>query len=167
MEKLNVPQEAGIPGSRLIGVKLDLPGAKKKNFKMKIAPSTIPNAGMGVFAVDPIPKGAKGKYKGKIMDLNKGDPYYSWIIYDYDPNTGVPYTENKELFLRDAHNPSQSNWTRYVNCGLKNKFNNMDIEQSFDHIYYFAKRDIKPGEELFVDYGPDYRKVNLGMKGRY
>ena len=155
---------------KLITVKLQVQEngkVKNKNFKLKIAPSTIPNAGMGVFALDKIPSGARGKYKGKVKALDKGDPYYSWIIYDYDKNTGQPLPENKELFLRDAHNISQSNWTRFVNCGLKQKFNNMDIEQSFDHIYYFAKRDILPGEEIFVDYGPEYRKVNLGMKGRY
>jgi hypothetical protein len=140
---------------------------KQKNFRLKIAPSTIPNAGMGVFAVDKIPKGAKGKYKGKIMSVEKGDPFYSWVIYDYDKETGVPFPDNKELYLLDAHYPSNSNWTRYVNCGIKNKFNNIDVEQSFGNIYYFTKRDIQPGEELFVDYGPEYRKVNLGLKGRY
>jgi hypothetical protein len=145
-----------------------LPDQKKtKVIRLKIAPSTIPNAGMGVYAVDPIPKGARGKYKGKIMSLDKGNPYYSWIIYDYDPVSGAPTSQNKELYLVDAFNVSQSNWTRYVNCGLKNRFNNLDVSQVFNQIYYLAKRDIKPGEELFIDYGPDYRKINLGMKGRY
>lgn len=157
--------------SEEVNVKLYVPDQEGKYkgqiFKLKIAPSSIPNAGKGVFAMEPIPKGAKGAYKGKKMSLSKGDPYYSWIIYDYDPVTGIPYPENKELFLRDAHNPKLSNWTRYVNCGLKRRLNNLDIEQKFDQIYYFAKRNIKAGEELFVDYGPDYRKVNLGMKGRY
>jgi hypothetical protein len=151
---------------KIFSVKLTLSG-KQKIFRLKIAPSTIPNAGMGVFAVDRIPKGAKGKYKGKMMSVEKGDPFYSWVIYEYDKNTGVPLPGNKELYLLDAHYPSNSNWTRYVNCGIKNKFNNIDVEQSFDQIYYFTKREIKPGEELFVDYGPEYRKVNLGLKGRY
>jgi SET domain-containing protein len=81
--------------------------------------------------------------------------------------SGAPTSQNKELYLVDAFNVSQSNWTRYVNCGLKNRFNNLDVSQVFNQIYYLAKRDIKPGEELFIDYGPDYRKINLGMKGRY
>jgi hypothetical protein len=122
---------------------------------------------MGVFAVDRLPAQAKGIYKGKVMPLDKGDPYYSWIVYDYDPVNGIPTSENKELYLLDAHNLSNSNWTRFVNCGLKDKYNNIDIQQSFDQIYYITKRPIRSGEELFVDYGPDYRKFNLGMKGKY
>lgn len=148
-------------------IRLFVPSENKtKTFRIKIAPSTIPNAGQGVYAIDPIPKGARGTYRGVKRSLEKGDPYYSWIIYEWDESTGEANT-SKPSYLVDAHNISQSNWTRFVNCGLKKRLNNFDVEQKFDKIYYYTLRDIKPGEEFFVDYGPDYRKVNLGMKGRY
>jgi hypothetical protein len=54
-----------------------------------------------------------------------------------------------------------------VNCGMKRRDNNMDSIQKFDKIYYFAKKNINPGQEIFIDYGVGYRKSNLGMNGRY
>jgi SET domain-containing protein len=50
---------------------------------------------------------------------------------------------------------------------MKKKFNNMACSQKFDKIYYYTTKNIEPGTELFIDYGKDYRKVNLGMKGTY
>ena len=43
----------------------------------------------------------------------------------------------------------------------------MECEQRFMKIYYIALRDIKAGEELFIDYGEGYREDNLKMKGEY
>ena len=150
-----------------INAKFFIPSENKFRFiRLKIAPSTIQGAGMGVYAVDEIPKDAKGHYKGVKKSMARGNVYYSWIIYEYDTKTGNSIT-NKELFLLDASNKKNSNWTRYVNCGLKKRDNNMDSIQKFDKIYYFAKKKIKQGQELFIDYGSGYRKTNLGMKGRY
>ena len=139
---------------------------KYKFLQLEIKPSSIENAGMGVYAVDKIPKGACGIYKGVKKSLNNGNAYYSWVIYEYDDQTGEPIS-NKEMYLLDASNPKTSNWTRYVNCGMKKKFNNMACSQKFDKIYYYTTKNIEPGTELFIDYGKDYRKVNLGMKGTY
>jgi hypothetical protein len=151
----------------IISAKFYIPSEKKyKTLRLRIAPSTIKDAGMGVYAIDEIPKGAKGVYRGVKKSLIKGNVYYSWIIYEYDTITGEAIT-NKELFLLDASNKNNSNWTRYVNCGLRKRYNNMDSIQSFEKIYYFATKKIKPGQELFIDYGRGYRISNLGMKGRY
>lgn len=139
---------------------------KSKYLRLKIAPSTIQEAGMGVYAVDDIPKDAKGFYKGVKKSMMRGNPFYSWIIYEYDTKSGNA-TTTKELFLLDASNKKISNWTRYVNCGMKRRDNNMDSIQKFDKIYYFTKKKIKSGQELFIDYGSGYRKSNLGMNGRY
>jgi len=152
---------------QIIKAKFYIPDENKyKYIHLKIAPSTIPNAGMGVYAVDDIPKGASGLYRGIKRPLRRGNAYYSWIVYEYDMETGETIS-NKEMFLLDATNKNTSNWTRYVNCGLKKRFNNMSCMQKFDKIYYYAIKNIKPGKELFIDYGKDYRKVNLGMKGTY
>jgi len=150
-----------------IKAKFYIPSENKyKYIRLKIAPSTIQKAGLGVFAIDPIPNGSSGTYKGVKKSLDKGDPYYSWIIYEYHPIHGHP-VNTKEMYLLDAQSKKTSNWTRYVNCGMKKKDNNMDSKQEFDRIYYYATRNINPNEELFIDYGRGYRRTNLGMKGKY
>jgi hypothetical protein len=143
---------------------------KTKYIRLKIAPSKIENAGLGVYAVDDIPKDARGMYKGVKKSLDKGNVYYSWLIYEYDLVSGTPNRDKereKELFLIDASSKSKSNWTRYVNCGMHKKDNNLDSEQCFDKIYYYTTKKINSGDELFIDYGIGYRKNNLKMKGRY
>ncbi len=151
----------------IIKAKFYIPQEKKYRYlKIKLAPSTIPNAGLGVYAVDDIPKDAKALYKGVKKSMTRGNYIYSWIIYEYDTVTGNSITL-KEMYLIDATNKKYSNWTRYVNCGMKKKDNNMDSIQKFDKIYYFAKKNIPSGQELFIDYGTGYRRSNLGMKGGY
>jgi len=153
--------------SQIVKAKFFIPDENKyKYIQLEIKPSKIENAGMGVYALEPIPKGASGVYKGVKKSLKKGNPYYSWIVYEYDEETGETKS-NKELFLLDATNKNSSNWTRYVNCGMKKRYNNMSCMQKFDKIYYYATKNIKKGSELFIDYGKEYRKVNLGMKGTY
>ena len=153
-------------------IRLYLPDQEKyKFFRIRIAPSTIAQAGKGIFAVDEIPKGAEGVYKGvkRYVGTRSGDnvnALYSWDVHEYNEKTGVP-KNRKTLLSVDAGNPKTSNWARYVNCGPTKKSNNISVEQRYDDIYYITDRDIKPGEELFVDYGIAYRREHLKMKGRY
>src|SRR5579872_3783171 len=96
---------------------------KYKFFNLKIAPSTIKEAGLGCFAIDPIPKGAKGKYRGIFKSKNSKnfDALYSWSIYKYDTKGNTKY---KTLIgYLDGSNIRYSNWSRFVNCGKKNKHN--------------------------------------------
>ena len=137
---------------------------KYKFIKLQISSSTIKNAGMGCFAMEEIPKGSKSRYHGVFRTKNSNivEPSYSWSIYKYN-NKGI--TKYKTLMgYLDALNVKYSNWTRYVNCAMTNNENNMEPEQHYDKLYYISLRDIKPGEELFIDYGTEYRKYNLNMK---
>lgn len=136
-------------------------------FRIRISSSTIPNAGMGAFAVDEIPFGAEGVYRGIKRSMDTANIPYSWEIYDYDLTTGVPKTNKLTLFYIDASEEDKSNWARFVNCGMKRRHNNLYAEQRYDKLYYITAKSIKPGEELFIDYGPNYRKNNLRLSGRY
>lgn len=136
-------------------------------FRVKIAESTIKAAGMGVYAVDDIPKGARGSYCGVAKTENDTNMYYAWTVKSFDPLTGVADEVDSNLYYIDASDLKKSNWTRYVNCGLKKSDNNFYIVQRFDKFFYVAGRDISAGEELFIDYGPEYRKDNLKMRGKY
>jgi len=137
-----------------------------KYLRVKIAPSTIKAAGMGAYSVDPIPKGATCTYRGEEKSMADCVSTYSWEIKPYYEKSGSS-TEGKPVCFLDASDASQSNATRYYNCGSKNKYNNFEIEQKFRTINYIALKDIPPDTELFCDYGEDYRKTNLGMKGPY
>jgi hypothetical protein len=137
-----------------------------KFYKIKIAPSTIEGAEMGIFAMQDIPKGLFGVYRGvKKTDYNDVNPYYSWEINPYD-DKGEP-VKGKSLFWIDAFDKSKSNWTRYVNCGLNRKLNNLTPIQEYEKMYYYTSKKIKAGDELFIDYGLGYRRNNLGLKGKY
>ena len=81
--------------------------------------------------------------------------------------TGEQDDKDKPLYYVDAFDTKTSNWTRFVNCGLKNKYNNIESVQNYDKMYYVATKNIKKGDELFIDYGEGYRKDNLGLKGKY
>lgn len=134
---------------------------KYKYIKIKIAKSKIAKAGMGIYALEDIPEGAVGQYKGVPRIENYTNMYYSWVVKSFDPQEGLPDDSDLYMYYIDATDLSRSNWTRYVNCGMKNDDNNMDQEQVYDKIYYTVTRDIKAGEELYVDYGEDYRVYNL------
>lgn len=162
-----------IENEKIIKAKFYIPSnqegkvGKYKFIKLKILPSNIKNAGMGCFTLEDIPKGAKSRYKGVFRTKNSNvvEPTYSWAIYKYNKK-GI--TKYKTLIgYLDALNTKYSNWTRYVNCATKNNENNMEPDQNYDKLYYVALRDIKSGEELYIDYGIDYRIYNLNMKGEY
>jgi SET domain-containing protein len=136
-----------------------------RNFKVRIAQSNINGAGKGVFAVDKIPAGSIGIYKGKkYKSENRINELYTWQIYKFDKLTGEVSKDGSTLYYLDAHDERYANWTRYVNCGMKKTDNNMIAEQSFHNVNYVALRDINSGEELYIDYGQDYRKYHLNME---
>jgi SET domain-containing protein len=159
--------EKKINKDKIVRGKFYLKKGKSKFLKLRIAPSTIKNAGMGCFAVDPIPKGSKSSYRGLFRSENSNniDHLYSWQICKFDKNGKTKY--KSVIGYLDGSNDKYSNFNKYVNCGMKSKDNNMECEQRFMKIYYIALRDIKAGEELFIDYGEGYREDNLKMKGEY
>ncbi|HEY0039713.1 MAG TPA: SET domain-containing protein-lysine N-methyltransferase [Flavisolibacter sp.] len=119
--------------------------------ELEIKPSAIPEAGKGLFTKCFIPKGTRiVEYKGTITTWNavKNDPTNAYIYY-LKPNHVI-----------DArHHPKSL--ARYVNDakGLvrsKNRKNNAQFVNDGLHVYVVAIRDIKAGEEIFVEYGQKY-----------
>ena len=50
------------------------------------------------------------------------------------------------------------NWLKLVNCARHKAEQNMILFQNKEQIFYELCRDVKPGEELLVWYGPGYEK---------
>ncbi len=138
--------------------------SRYRYIKIKISASTIKKAGMGIYAMENIPMYAVGQYKGIPRATEDTNMYYSWVVKSFDPIEGVDDEVDTFMYYIDATEMDRSNWTRYVNCGMKDVHNNMTQEQVYDKIFYTTIRPIKAGKELFVDYGEEYRVWNFGMK---
>lgn len=126
---------------------------------VRIDTSTIPNAGLGVFANKTIKKGVcLGEYKGKFLtpseyEKKKNYKSYVWEIL----------AENGEISgYVDGGNKKYSNWTRYVNSPSVQKKENVEMKIIHGRVFYFSCKNIKKGNELFIWYGEEYAKF-LGL----
>jgi SET domain-containing protein len=121
---------------------------------LTVKKSTLPKAGKGLFTDKPFKKDSKIiEYKGEIIDWKE---YEKRVLESKD---GYLFFINKKRCI-DAWDTPQHK-ARYANDaeglsrvkGLKNNC----TYQIFDNkCYIVAERDIKAGEEIFVDYTKDY-----------
>lgn len=124
-------------------------GANEK--QLIIAPVAKLNQGMGVFSTADMPYNAQhpkvfGQYKGvriniKDLDLSEIDTSY----YFDDP-------ERKNTHYRiDAKH--QANWARFMNhCENPN----VQAEIKHNRVWFKQSREIKAGDQLFINYGHEY-----------
>jgi len=116
--------------------------------------SSLPNAGKGLFTNKAIKKSEKIiEYKGEIIDWKE---YEKRVAEDKD---GYLFYINKKRCI-DAFSTPQHK-ARYANdaAGLsrvKGLRNNSSYEIFGDQCFIVAERDIKPGEEIFVNYTKEY-----------
>ena len=119
-----------------------------------VKPSTIPNAGMGLFAKEDIPMGTRlGWYKGKRMSTKQWErcenDEYIWLLLD---------DKGKEYYI-DAHKVVKNNKLRFVNgCVTPGQFACVNVEayQKKGKIWYSTIKKIGKGMELIVNYGDEY-----------
>jgi hypothetical protein len=127
----------------------------KQLYKLRIAPSTIPDAGFGLFALDEFGQDDFiDVYNGNILTQHG---FNSLTNKDYIVE--ATDIDNKKIYI-DAIS-TQSCISRYINENTdieKNNviFKNMQMEDGSKVVALFAKRHIAKGEELFVYYGPNY-----------
>ncbi|CAG2199086.1 PRDM7_9 [Mytilus edulis] len=118
--------------------------------------STIPNAGLGVYAETTIPNGTRlGPYDGTLSKESDGDEL-SYIFT-------VVYRNGKTKHNIDAKGKETSSWLRYINCARTIDEENLDVYQYNYEIYYVTNQCIKPGRELLVWYGDSYGE-SLGLE---
>ncbi|XP_060070829.1 PR domain zinc finger protein 12-like [Ylistrum balloti] len=121
-----------------------------------IARSTLPGAGLGVFATSKIKPGTEmGPFVGTILhhrDLNSSmDNSKTWEVFDKD---------GRVLYFLDGGTRNPASWLTFVQCARSELEQNLEVVQAGKDIYYRALRDIEQEEELLVWYG---RSQNLYM----
>ncbi|XP_077192826.1 histone-lysine N-methyltransferase PRDM9 isoform X2 [Paroedura picta] len=96
---------------------------------LRIGPSGIPNAGLGVWNEgEVLPKGIHfGPYEGKITEEEEAaNSGYSWLI-----------TKGKNCYVYvDGKDETISNWMRYVNCAMNEEEQNLVAFQYHRKIFY-------------------------------
>ncbi|VDI63099.1 Hypothetical predicted protein [Mytilus galloprovincialis] len=118
--------------------------------------STIPNAGLGVYAETTIPNGTRlGPYDGTLSKESDGD--------DWSYTFTVVYRNGKIKHNIDGKGKETSSWLRYINCARTIDEENLDVYQYNYEIYYVTNQCIKPGTELLVWYGDSYGE-SLGLE---
>jgi SET domain-containing protein len=121
---------------------------------LTVKKSKLPNAGKGLFTDKPIKKNSKIiEYKGEIIDWKE---YEKRVLENKD---GYLFFINKKRCI-DAWSTPQHK-ARYANdaAGLsriKGIKNNADYEIFGDKCYIVSSRDIKAGEEIYVNYTKEY-----------
>jgi SET domain-containing protein len=125
---------------------------KLKNNLVTIKKSKI--EGLGVFASVDIPKGSKiSDYYGKEMTLRNFKEKYG----EYKHNSLNTYRMKRinRIIVAKTEPYKSKNLTNYIN-EIKGKAN---CELKLRALY--AKKDIKKGEELFLEYPKDYNRFWL------
>ena len=109
--------------------------------KISIKQSLIPNSGRGVFA-------EKDFKKGEVIEVCP-------LITDYKKN--FEKSKIKDYTFRSKFKPDQEVIV-FGMCSMYNHSDNFNVvhKQDPENMIYVAKRDIKKGEELYVNYGKGY-----------
>jgi len=109
------------------------------------------SAGLGLFAEEPIPAGARIiEYVGVPLDAERYA--YSRSSYLFDIGDGV--------WIDGA---PRWNRARYINHSCAP---NCEASIEEGHIYIDALRDIAPGEELAYNYGTEFFEAKIGDRCR-
>ncbi len=130
---------------------------KQIQSQLRVAPSTIPNAGRGVFAVSRIPKNTRlGYYRGSIVPNHELRRRYNNSSTVYTYSLIVSDRRGGKTFSVDNSMPEDGDCIlRYINDARSSKKNNCEFSWYGD---VYTLRDINKGEELFISYGNDYWK---------
>jgi len=126
-----------------------------------IKTSTIPYAGLGVFAKQALAKGtALGRYSGIGLNQIELDNRYGDTVANYALT--VKCKNQQDCGIRGTHTPhmvcidakDHVTWASRINDGPYSR-KKANVAFSEDGTVFVIKH-ISVGEELFVDYGEDY-----------
>jgi len=108
------------------------------------------HTGLGLFATRPIRKRARiAEYKGRLLklkDAEKAEARGNRYLYEINSRWTIDGTP-------------RSNLARYANHSCNPNAETTMVKR---HVFIYALRNIKPGEEITYDYGVDYFKNVIG-----
>ena len=122
--------------------------------ELEVKKSTLPGAGLGLFAKSNISKGSRiVEYKGRRTTWKEVEnDYKNGYIYTIDPQHVIDaktYRKALARYANDAQGMVRKNGiknnARYVVDGLK--------------VYIEAVKNVSAGSEIFVSYGKEYWDV--------
>lgn len=130
----------------------------KYPYWIDIRSSTIEKSWLWAFSNDYIFKWSViWEYIGKIYDPKLFDQKKSHTDYWFSVRQW-----SKVLFVIDAANKANWNWTRYINCARNRSEENVKFFQYKKRIFVKTLFDIKPWSELLVWYWYEYWEKLLG-----
>ncbi len=134
------------------------PQATRINFEkyLEVKTSLIPTAGKGLFSTVFIPKGAYlGHYAGTFISEKEHWKLYRENRWHYVMRLDDCSASFTGGYTRiDGANGNMFSRMNYAHKELQNvRFKKICF---FPYVKVMATRDIRPGEELYVDYGPYY-----------
>eukprot|EP00931_Biecheleriopsis_adriatica_P089543 TRINITY_DN63655_c0_g1_i1.p1 TRINITY_DN63655_c0_g1~~TRINITY_DN63655_c0_g1_i1.p1 ORF type:complete len:325 (+),score=62.39 TRINITY_DN63655_c0_g1_i1:35-1009(+) len=156
------------------------PAAREEALVVK--DSTIPGAGKGLFAAEPLAAGTViSAYLGKQLTAEEaqavrtGPPQevteYMWCPFhgngQNDDSKGAAVQTNS--YCVDAKPQIENNPARYVNAAAEDeqcKLWNLEMCELGQVMYYRTKMAVQAGAELVTDYGPNYWDVWEGCTRR-
>ena len=140
---------------------MDILSPKKIPSFLELKESSIPGAGLGIFATIRIKqKSYLGTYEGEYTEglINQyPESQYRWIIPAYDKN-GYSECPARIIGSVDAWDLKYANWTRYVNGSRTSQDANVIDKYYQGTVEYWSCHTIHPGEELIIYYGDEYNK---------
>ena len=117
-------------------------------YKLKLDISTIKNAGIGVFALEPIAKNKFiGYYEGDVIFHIHCGSYYMSINDEHGINA-VCYPRCYMAMINDTYKTDYK-----YNCEFIINENNSDYNKKVE---IWSISDININDELFISYGNDY-----------
>lgn len=127
---------------------IELRTSTNAQYRVKVGRS---KAGLGLFALEPIPKGRKIiEYVGRVLMDEPEDAANNLYIFNIDEKT-------------DIDGSPRWNSARYINHSCRP---NAESEITDDgHVWIQARRDIMLGEEITYDYGKEYWNEYIKPKG--
>lgn len=125
---------------------------------LKVKPSTIANAGNGMFAARKLPAGKRlGEYRGKRIPFhwaNAPGTDSSYYMYASASNGSSTSGAGEDRYVIDGR--AIGNPMRWANHADEAHANAQAELEDNGRIYFRTTRPVASGEEIFINYGDDY-----------